>query len=337
VPDDPRQLQRRLTAVAGRSRLDSPAERVATAAQTACLLELMAPKPGNVRHGADLPRLTSGALTLSALAIGPAFRRHASGGLGRLILEAVRATRRHVPTNTNLGIILLLAPLAKAARLAARGGPRSRGTAAERRTAGDPPPAGLRDALRRVLRGLDVRDARNAYRAIRLAQPGGLGRVREQDVASEPTVSLLWAMRLAAARDAVASEYATDFEATFATGLPTLLRLRLRRVSLAAAIAHTHLTLLAGRLDTLILRRHGVMAAREVSRAARRVLEAGGMLTPRGRRMAAALDRRLRRARPPLNPGATADLTVASLFVWLLHARPGRVLARAARGRVRKR
>jgi triphosphoribosyl-dephospho-CoA synthase len=323
--------------MAGRGRLNSPAERIAAAAQAACLLELMAAKPGNVRRGADLPGLTSTQLTLSALAIGPVFRRHASGGLGRLILEAVRATRRHVPTNTNLGIILLLAPLARAARLAARAGERAPAAAPGPDAAGGPRPADLREALRRVLRRLDVRDARNAYRAIRLAQPGGLGRVREQDVASEPTVSLLWAMRLAAARDAVASEYATDFEATFGTGLPTLLRLRRGRVSLAAAIAHTYLTLLAGRLDTLILRRHGALAAREVSRAARRVLEAGGMLAPRGRRLAAALDRRLRRARPPLNPGATADLTVASLFVWLLNAPAERVLARARGGGVRRR
>jgi triphosphoribosyl-dephospho-CoA synthetase len=89
-------------------------------------------------------------------------------------------------------------------------------------------------------------------------------------------------------------------------------------VSVADAIAQTHLTLLAERLDTLILRKRGPIAARDVSRRARRVLEAGGALTPRGRRRLAAFDRRLRGARPPLNPGATADLTVAALFVWLL-------------------
>ena len=296
------------------------AARIAAAAQTACLLELMALKPGNVRRGRDLPGLTYRQLVLSALAIGPAFRRHAGHRVGRLVLEAVRATRRHVPTNTNLGIVLLLAPLARAAQLAAAApGAGDRGSAAGRGGGGRAPaPARLRAALRRVLRGLDRRDARDAYRAIRLAQPGGLGRVRDQDVASPPTVSLLWAMRLAAARDAVAREYATGFEATFETGLPTLLALRRRRVSVAAAIAQTHLTLLAERLDTLILRKRGPLAARDVSRRARFVLRAGGALTPRGRRLLLAFDRSLRRARPPRNPGATADLVVASLFVWLV-------------------
>lgn len=291
----------------------SPEERVAAAAQTACLLELTAPKPGNVRLGADLPGLTYDQLALSALAIGPAFRRHAGGRVGRLILEAVRATRRHVTTNTNLGLVLLLAPLAAAAVRAAR-------TTGRR-------PVRLRDALRAVLRRLDVRDARDAYRAIRLAQPGGMGRVREQDVASPPTVSLLWAMRLAAARDAVAGEYASDFAATFDTGLPTLLKLRKRRVRLAEAITQTYLTLLAGRLDTLIMRRHGILAARGVSRGAGLVLRAGGALTGGGRRRLAAFDLRLRRAHPPLNPGATADLTVAALFVWLLAASQRAVIA----------
>jgi triphosphoribosyl-dephospho-CoA synthase len=292
----------------------------ATAAQTACLLELMAPKPGNVGRGRDLPGLTYRQLVLSAMAIGPVFRRHAGSRVGRLVLEAVRATRRHVRTNTNLGILLLLAPLARAATIAARGG--RAGSAARGGAARPIPPARLRAALRRVLRDLDRRDARDAYRAIRLAQPGGLGRVGAQDVASTPTVSLLWAMRLAAARDAVAWEYAGDFASTFETGLPTLLKLRRRRVSVAAAIAQTYLTLLAERNDTLILRKHGPIAAREVSREARRVLAAGGALTPRGRRALRAFDTRLRRSRPPLNPGATADLTVASLFLWLLCSRP---------------
>ncbi|MGH9749156.1 MAG: triphosphoribosyl-dephospho-CoA synthase, partial [Candidatus Polarisedimenticolia bacterium] len=95
---------------------------IATAAQTACLLELMAPKPGNVGRGRDLPGLTYRQLVLSALAISPVFRRHAGSRVGRLVLEAVRVTRRHVQTNTNLGIVLLLAPLARAATIAARGG-----------------------------------------------------------------------------------------------------------------------------------------------------------------------------------------------------------------------
>ncbi len=270
---------------------------IAAAAQTACLLEVVAPKPGNVSRGHDLPGLTYRDFVLSAYAIGPAFSRFGRDRVGRLILEAVRATRRHVGTNTNLGIILLLAPLARAA--------------VETRGA-------FRDRLRRVLLDLDVRDARDAYRAIRIAGPGGLGRVGRQDVRSTPTVSLLECMSLAQERDAVAREYATGFAVTFGTGLPTLHRLRDRHVPLPQAIAQTYLTLLASGPDTLVARRHGQRAAERVARLARQALRAGGFLTERGRTLSERLDRRLRAKHPPLNPGASADLTVAAIFLWLL-------------------
>jgi len=270
---------------------------IAAAAQTACLMEVMAPKPGNVSRGRDLPGLTYGDFVLSACAIGPAFHRHLRGPVGRLVLQAVRGTRRQVRTNTNLGIILLLAPLARAAL-------ESRGP--------------FRDRLRRLLLALDVQDARDAYRAIRLAGAGGLGKVKEQDVGAAPTLSLLECMRLAAGRDAVGREYATGFETTLLVGLPALRRLRHRHTPLPVAIAQTYLILLAASPDTLIARRHGIEAARAVRLSARRVLRAGGFLTGRGRALAENLDRDLRGARPPRNPGATADLTVASLFLWLL-------------------
>jgi triphosphoribosyl-dephospho-CoA synthase len=277
-------------------------EAVAAAAQIACLVEVQAVKPGNVSRGRDLPGLTYRDFVLSATCIGPSFRR-ASGradraGVGRLILDAVRATRRHVKTNTNLGVILLLAPLASAALSRGRGP--------------------LRDRLRRALRGLTVADARLAYQAIRLARPGGLGNVGDQDLSRPPTRTLLDCMRLAAGRDAIAREYATDFETTFTVGLPTLRALRARHLPLPDAATQTYLTLLASQPDTLIARKRGAAQARKVSVMARRVLEAGGLLTPRGRKMVEALDRRLRRPRPPLNPGATADLTVAALFLSLL-------------------
>src|SRR5262245_35140816 len=141
---------------------------VAAAAETACLLEVQAPKPGNVYRGAALPGLTYRDFVLSAVAVGAVFRRRARGRVGRLVLESVRATRSLVGTNTNLGIVLLLAPLARAAF----------GTR----------PASLRGRLRAVLRDLDRHDARDAYAAIRLARPGGLGTVEVQDVRRAPTL-----------------------------------------------------------------------------------------------------------------------------------------------------
>ncbi|HEX9427511.1 MAG TPA: triphosphoribosyl-dephospho-CoA synthase [Candidatus Polarisedimenticolia bacterium] len=291
------------------------AESAAAAAQIACLLDVAAPKPGNVSRGRDLPGLTYRDLVLSATAIGPAFRDAGRRRVGDLVLDAIRRTRRVVDTNTNLGIVLLLAPLARAA--ARRG------------------PAALRRRLAAVLGDLDLRDARLAYRAIRLAGAGGLGRVPAQDVARAPTGTLLACMRLAAGRDAVAREYATGFRTTFTISLPTIRRLRARRLDPARAIAQTFLTILAGRPDTLIARRHGTEAAERASREAASALRAGGMLTARGRRKVAALDRRLRASRPPQNPGATADLTVAGLMALLLESRPAARRGGAKRSRRR--
>ena len=273
---------------------------VAAAAEAACLLELRAEKPGNVWRGHERPGLRHRDLLASAQAIEPVFLRLARGRVGRLVLEAVRATRRHVTTNTNLGIVLLLAPLAKAALL--RG------------------PVDFRGRLRRVLEGLDVQDARDVYAAIRLARPGGLGRVGQEDVRRRPGRDLLAIMGLAAGRDAVAREYATGYEATFEVGAPALRRLRTEGLDIGPAIVETFLILLAASPDTLIARRHGRRAATAVSRAAARALERGGTRTPEGRQAILHLDRKLVRSRPAMNPGATADLTTAALFVWLVES-----------------
>jgi triphosphoribosyl-dephospho-CoA synthase len=290
---------------------------VAATAEAACLLEARAPKPGNVSPGRERPGLTYRDFVVSASILGSVFRRRAGRSrVGALVLETIRRSRAQVGTNTHLGIVLLLAPLAKAALL-------EEGRAR----------ASLRDRLLRVLGDLDRRDARDAYEAIRLARPGGLGRVPEEDVRHPPAVTLLEAMRLAAERDAVARAYASGYEAVFATGVPAITRLRRRGAGVDQAIAGAFLELLAKEPDTLVRRRHGDRVAERVSRQAALALRAGGPLRPAGRRILARLDARLRAARPPINPGATADLVAASLFVWLLPRPSG---ARGAPGPPRR-
>jgi len=273
---------------------------VAEAAMLACLLEVTAAKPGNVTRYHDLPDLTLTDFLASAVAIGPAMAAAGQQAVGATILQAVRATRRRVTTNTNLGIILLLAPLA---------------TAALRPT---PPGASLRQRVGVVLESLTVEDAQQAYAAIRLAVPGGLGSVEQQDVTAAPTVDLRAAMALAADRDNVAREYVTGFAATFEVGYPTLLRL-LEQGPVQEATVGAYLTLLVHTPDTLIVRRHGPKCAEEVRRRGAAALRAGGLHTAQGREAIADLDRWLRAARPRLNPGTTADLVTAALFVALLH------------------
>jgi triphosphoribosyl-dephospho-CoA synthase len=168
-----------------------------------------------------------------------------------------------------------------------------------------------------VLSTTTVDDARDTYAAIRRASPGGLGQVSEQDVSGEPTVTLLETMRLAADRDSVAREYATAFETTFLAGAPALERARGDELGWDDAIVETFLTLLAAHEDTHIVRRAGAARATDVTNGARDVLAAGGVRTAEGRQALAEFDRRLRDERCRANPGTTADLTAAAVFVVL--------------------
>ena len=88
---------------------------VAGAAQLACVLEVSAEKPGNITPSHDFHDTTYEDMLRSAIAIGPELGRAGERGVGDTVLAAVRATRRVAGSNTNLGIALLLAPLARAA------------------------------------------------------------------------------------------------------------------------------------------------------------------------------------------------------------------------------
>lgn len=287
----------------------SPSD-IAGAAQLACLLEVMAPKPGNVSPGRPFSDASLEDFLASAVAIGAPLGGAGTRPLGETIYLATTATRRWTTTNTNIGLILLLAPLARAAACGDMSADPAAGPAVRS--------AELRTSLARVLAATTVADAREAYAAIRLAAPGGLGTVASQDVGAEPTVTLLEAMRLAAGRDGIAREYATGFQATFETGAPVLVAARGDGLEWSDAIVETFLTLLATHPDTHIARRGGSRRAEEVSRQAHAALAAGGVRSAPGRDAVARLDAALRDARNVSNPGTTADLTAAALFVVLL-------------------
>ena len=211
-----------------------------------------------------------------------------------MVSEAVAATRGLIGTNANLGMILLLAPLASA-------------------------PAGedLRRGVVRVLEGTTVDDARLAYRAIRMATPGGLGSVDEQDVSEEPTITLVEAMRLAADRDMIARQYANGFREVFGVALPALRDAIGRGEAIETAIVEAQLTVMARNPDTLIARKRGIAVAEESARRAREVLEAGWPGGEAARRALADLDAWLRADGHARNPGASADLVAAAIFAAL--------------------
>jgi triphosphoribosyl-dephospho-CoA synthase len=272
---------------------------LAAAARLACRLEATAPKPGNVSPGRPFKDMRFEDFLASAEAIGPAIAQAADRPVGATVFDAVQASMRAVHTNTNLGIVLLLAPLARAAGTCENG-------------------EGLRVALARVLDTTTVADARDVYRAIRMAGPGGLGSVPDQDVADDPSEPLVEVMRLGAAHDDVAREYATAFSTTFEVGLAALQRLRSDGYAWNEAIVQTYLTILAARPDTHIARRAGRHTAADVSARAARVLDLGGVTTVSGREAVQALDESLRDVSNTANPGTSADLVAASIFALLV-------------------
>lgn len=276
--------------------MTTPAD-VAAAGQLACLLEVSAPKPGNVSPERHFHDTRYEDFLASAVAIGPALSGASQHPLGTTIRTAVEATRRWTRSNTNLGIVLLLAPLARAALR---------------------PGDTLRERLKRVLAETTVADAAQVYAAIRHAGPGGLGETATEDVSEAPTVTLREAMALAADRDAVAREYVTDFALTFEVGVPAIRAARQEGLAWTEAAVEAYLTLLASTADTHIARKLGRAEADSVSRRAAEVRAAGGTRSDAGRKALAALDAELRDPRNRRNPGTTADLTCAALFVVIL-------------------
>jgi triphosphoribosyl-dephospho-CoA synthase len=266
------------------------AERVAGAFKAACAAEIEAPKPGNVHVFADGHRMTADEFRRSADAAAAALAAPGAR-VGQRILDAVEATFAAVGTNTNLGIILLCAPLA---------------AAVERR--GDD----LRGALARTLDALDVADAELAFRAIVRASPAGLGRVEQHDVFAPARVDLKQAMIEAADRDRVARQYATDFADVFTLGLP-----RLAAAPYADPAWRTlavYLAFLSAFPDSHIVRKYDLATAEEVRRTASTFQD----MLQTSRDPAHLLSDLLAwdaalKARN-INPGTSADLTVATLF-----------------------
>jgi triphosphoribosyl-dephospho-CoA synthase len=273
-------------------------DRVAAAYLEACLAELDAPKPGNVHRFAPGHRMEVKDFIRSAEASAASIAARGAR-VGIRVRAAVEATLSAVGQNTNLGIILLCAPLAAAA---------------------EAPDAALRPALARVLDRLDRADAQDVFSAIAAANPGGLGRAPRHDVNAPATGTLREAMGDAADRDRIARQYVTTYEDIFSLGLPALATAGRRRSDARWSTLAVYLTFLAAMPDTHIARKFGLGVAEAVRReavdwrdaltAARHPEEiADGLLN-----WDAALKSR------GINPGTSADLTVATLFASGLSA-----------------
>jgi triphosphoribosyl-dephospho-CoA synthase len=287
-------------------------------AQMACILEVSAPKPGNVSRFQDFVDTTYEHFLASGISIGKAARKAAKKGydagagklaynqirIGECILTAVRDSKKwHRGRNTNLGIAMLLIPLS-AAYGASLG---SKDTNDET----------VRKNIDRIIRESTFEDSIALFKAIRLAKPGGLGRVEKFDVFDKESLNdikkeniNLYHLMEISAEDTIAQELTTSMRITFEIGYPILMREYSKRRQLNDAIVQTYLHILSKIPDSLIKRKRGVKVAEKISKMATEVLT-GGMSIDQ-------FDKFLRDEKNSLNPGTTADLVTSSLMVALL-------------------
>ncbi|MCR9292104.1 MAG: triphosphoribosyl-dephospho-CoA synthase [bacterium] len=269
----------------------------------ACLLEASSPKAGNVHPQCSFRDMEFHHFSASAMAIQPSFIGAQQKSVGEILLDAVRRTQARVGCNTNLGTLMLFAPIAKAWT----------------------PDSDWPAALRQVLQELTPQDSQDTYHAIRLAQPGGLGTQAENDVRAAAPKDLLQAMRQVATFDAVARQYTNDFHDILNLLLPWLEEELTRSGSVDNAICRLQIRWLAQEPDGLITRKLGPEAAVEVQQRSRALW--ADIEDRQGEVYELAAYQRLhtflcsdpeRRGRNPRNPGTTADLIAATLLIRLL-------------------
>lgn len=273
-------------------------------ATLACLLDVTIPKPGNVHRGADFEDMTFLDFVTSAVAIGPIMAAARENSIGETIVQSIRATKSVTKANTNLGIVLLLAPLAKVADQIQQG-------------------VDLSQCIASSIGTLTPDDSRLCYEAIRLAQPGGMQqKPDEMDINESPPNDLLDAMRLASEWDLVAKQYVNNYEEVL--WLRSVLVDEVNNRGLTMGVITSHVRMMCEHPDSLIARKGGVPLAIESSHRAQKTLDAIGSHDSEtqadddtSRLALQDLDFWLRSDGNLRNPGTTADMITAALFISL--------------------
>lgn len=283
-------------------------EKIASAYRNACVAELEALKPGNVHifadgHGMTIHDFIKSADLTSEIIAQPNLT------VGERIFESVKVTQAAVSTNTNLGIILLCAPLIHAALH-------------DYQAAVDEH-QNMQQRLEYTLNQLTVEDAALAAQAIVLANPAGLGDSDANDVHVTPNVTLFELMATAQHKDRIAWQYVNHFADIFEFGLAkydqamTLWQdhTNNRRQNQVWATTALYLSFLAKDLDSHVVRKYGETLAKQLMQES---LEMEAMFwaaeNPKlVQKQLLAWDASLKSRN--INPGTSADLTVACLMV----------------------
>ena len=259
-----------------------------------CQLDVQSLKPGNISVYSGVKDLSVDDFLTSAEASVEQIT-DPNSGLGLRILSAVSATYDAVSTNTNLGMILLMAPLVQAAYAQQAEG-------------------SIQLALGNILQQTSIEDAQHVYQAIRLAKPGGMGDIDDQDISEEPNITLLNTMKIASTWDQIAAQYSNNFQDIFNFGVPRYQTLMEKWNDKKWATTGLFMSYLAHYPDSLIERKFGLLKAREISDMISDLeMELCHSDSPaRYEAQLLEIDRQLKRNL--INPGTSADLTAASIF-----------------------
>ncbi|WP_146412743.1 triphosphoribosyl-dephospho-CoA synthase [Crateriforma conspicua] len=278
---------------------------VGDAVRWACVLEATAPKPGNVHPGREFDDL-SFAHFAQAAEIAAVQLTRTDLGWGQRIESTVVQTRRVTGTNVNLGIALLIAPLAEAVM-------RTNFLA----SVGDQSPWSRFQSVTNVLSSISVRQSRAVFRAIAHAMAGGMNPSDESDDLEMDVHDdranhddLMAAMRLASKRDGIAREYVNGFDGLLHQMTPLLKHCIDETGDTIQGICLAQHRWLQENTDSLIGRKCGT----EIALNVRQWFRETDCESPSSIR---TLDERLRSDGNRLNPGTTADLLAAALFVLL--------------------
>jgi triphosphoribosyl-dephospho-CoA synthase len=266
--------------------------------QQACEIELQAFKPGNVSLYSAAHDMTVTDFRLSyQVSAAPLCNRAYS--LGEKIYYAVLATRTAVGCNTNLGIILLAAPLLTAAIYSSQTG------------------LTLRVALQHILAHTTLDDANEVFRAICLANPAGLGTTDQQDVQHPATISLTEVMRLASDKDRIALQYCSDYADIFDFACVSYYNAWDMWQSKPWAAVAVYAALLQHFPDSHVERKYSTRYSAMIAQAMVQLNDAlayqhSTHLMP----LLYHIDHNFKSNR--INPGTTADMTVATLLTVFL-------------------
>ena len=259
----------------------------------ACISELTTIKPGNVHcfadgHGMDVEHFLKSAYAAAGVLMNPELN------LAQKIFQSVQATQQAVAINTNLGIILLCAPIVQAC------------IALPNKT--------LRQSVQDEIEALDIDDARLIIDAIRLAAPSGLGKSKHYDVFEPVNSPIREIMAYAQDRDMIARQYASGYVDVFRFGFQTIDRLLQSNFTEGDLVTGVYLSFLSEYLDSHVSRQHGAAVAEEIQNEATELYFMFSETRPTNAISDHLLRVDMEWKQRDINPGTSADLTVATLF-----------------------